>query len=365
MKVRLCAAMTVAFFLCAVAAAQTYHIRVTHNSNLRETYSLEGAIIETAPAGATLQVVGKVNRWLKINRNGNELWMADWIDYTRVEDSGQTSSQTGTAAQIDNCCFLDRQCNSNQEWTDGYWAFQNGQCAAPGQPQPATPAQPVASAPATVDNCCFIDRQCNTDQEWAAGYWAYQNNQCPAAPAQTSAVAPSRPRIEGAVHFVRHVSTVLDWLESKAPEWYNYVISGMDLIVEVPIPDQGVEQTCTALAYTHERKVSLETCWSNRFQLGGLSARMDQLTTVAALGHEACHVHRYEAGFVYDSSTSEHEEFECRKTGMGAEEALDPYGRYFKRTFLGEPSLNVVRRYCSEGFRPELFCPTIQRLQGG
>ncbi len=86
------------------------------------------------------------------------------------------------AAQVDNCCFVDRQCSSDQEWTDGYNAFQNGQCAAPAQSQSEAPAQTHVSS--QIDNCCFVDRQCNSDADWTDGYHAYQNGQC-AAPAQS------------------------------------------------------------------------------------------------------------------------------------------------------------------------------------
>ncbi|MDE2777113.1 MAG: hypothetical protein OXI77_14375 [Chloroflexota bacterium] len=93
-------------------------------------------------------------------------------------------------AQVDNCCFVDRQCVSDQEWDAGYWAFQNNQCAAPPQAQPA----PAATSSTPVDNCCGIDRQCQTDQDWTNGYWAFQTNQCAAsigsqqgAPASVSA----------------------------------------------------------------------------------------------------------------------------------------------------------------------------------
>ena len=85
--------------------------------------------------------------------------------------------------QIDNCCFVDRQCTTGADWDSGYWAFQNNQCSAPTQrtqiQQPAQPAQPAAPAPqAQIDNCCFVDRQCTTNAEWTRGYQAFQNNQC-------------------------------------------------------------------------------------------------------------------------------------------------------------------------------------------
>ena len=365
MRAKCIALIIVGFVLYAVSSAQEYSIRANRGLNLRAAPSLDSAIADTVPAGAILQVVGKFSRWLKINRGEYEAWLADWVNFSRVDSIVPTGSQQPTA-EIDNCCYFDRECQNDHEWIAGYWAYRNGQCAAPAQPQPATPAQYVASAPATVDNCCYVDRQCQTDDDWLTGYWAFQNNQCPAAPAQqTASSAPTRPVIRGSDRFVRHVGLVLDWLASQAPEWYHYVISGLSIIVEVPVPDQGTEQVCTALAYTRERKASLETCWTNSYQLDGLGARMDKYSTAVALGHEACHVHRYEAGFVYDSTTSEQEEFECRKIGMGVGVALIPYPKYMTRTFEGERSLNVVRRYCREGFNPELYCPTIQRLYGG
>ena len=88
---RLFATTIVAILLCGVVSSQNYSIRVTYNTNLRASFSLESAIIETAPAGTTLQVVGSHSRWLRINRNGNDVWMADWVAYTRVEEQRPVS----------------------------------------------------------------------------------------------------------------------------------------------------------------------------------------------------------------------------------------------------------------------------------
>ena len=192
MNMRLFAAMISVFFLCVVATAQDYTIRVTFNTNLRDTYSLEGNVVESAPAGATLHVVGQFGRWLTINRNGNEVWMASWVSHTRVESATQTQTTTQVASNIDNCCFVDRQCNNDQEWMDGYWAFQNGQCTAPSTSQEQTPSQPAGNETGPIDNCCYVDRQCNNDQEWIDGYYAYQNNQC-AAPSTSQEQTSSQP----------------------------------------------------------------------------------------------------------------------------------------------------------------------------
>jgi len=84
----------------------------------------------------------------------------------------------GAAAQVDNCCFVDRQCHSDRDWMDGFYAYQNNQCAAT--------APSASGAAGQVDNCCNVDRQCRSDQEWIDGYWAYQNNHCPASTASQS-----------------------------------------------------------------------------------------------------------------------------------------------------------------------------------
>ena len=183
------------FALSNVASAQSYSIRVEFNTNLRSDHSLESDVVESAPAGSILQVIDSLNRWLKINRSGREVWMASWVSHTRIADSGQTTSQpaSNVPAQVDNCCFVDRQCNSDQQWTDGYWAFQNGQCTAPAQTQTQTSTQPASSSPAQVDNCCFVDRQCHSDQQWTDGYYAYQNNQCPVSTGSQKGAATSSP----------------------------------------------------------------------------------------------------------------------------------------------------------------------------
>ncbi|MCY4021242.1 MAG: hypothetical protein OXG39_17685 [Chloroflexi bacterium] len=67
MRAKFIAAFVSVILFHSIALAQPYSIRVSHNTNLRASYSLESAIAETAPAGATLDVVGSHNRWLRIN----------------------------------------------------------------------------------------------------------------------------------------------------------------------------------------------------------------------------------------------------------------------------------------------------------
>ena len=56
-----------------MAAAQEYSVRVTNKTNLRATYSTRSRIVETVPSGTTLYVISAFNRWLQINRNGNDV----------------------------------------------------------------------------------------------------------------------------------------------------------------------------------------------------------------------------------------------------------------------------------------------------
>ena len=173
-----------ALVVIGAASAQDYSVRVMNNTNLRAAASLQARIVETAPAGSTLLVVGSEGRWLRIDRNGNPVWMAAWVSYSRVQSAQQPTAPPQTP--IDNCCFVDRQCNTDEEWRNGYYAFQNGQCAAPAQSQLS--AGPVAAvsepliigAPATtqINNCCNLDRECHTEEDWDAGWLAYRDNEC-------------------------------------------------------------------------------------------------------------------------------------------------------------------------------------------
>ena len=192
MNARKFAIMLGSFALCIVASAQNYNIRTINYTNLRNTYSLQGRVVETVPSGTTLLVVGNQSRWLRISRNGIEVWMADWVGHSRVAGGEQTQSPSQTSAQFDNCCFVDRQCTTDQDWNNGYFAYQNGQCVAPSQTQPQTSTQPVSAGPSQIDNCCYVDRQCQSDQQWSDGYFAYQNGQY-SAPSQTQQQTLSQP----------------------------------------------------------------------------------------------------------------------------------------------------------------------------
>ncbi len=344
---------TLVLLLCSwSASAQGYDIRVWQNTNLRYSPSLSSGVYKSARAGSTLRVAGSSDRWLRIDWNGRDLWMAAWVGHSpvedRVEENARTQSGAGTSAPIDNCCYVDRQCHSEQEWTDGYWAFQQGQCPAPSQSQTEAPAQPAESISASIDNCCYVNRQCQSDADWIDGYHAYQDNQC-AAPANRSPAPASYDlsqvdnccyvnrlchteldwqrgfaayhyfqcsgdipiRIEGSPRFVREVRAAFNLLKEKAPRLYAYGISGLSLIREVPAGSViGV--------YVEERI----------FEYAIDLVKGDEGSIIFLAGsilHEACHVHRWEAGL---REATWKEERACVEKDLEAVLALDPEDRY-------------------------------------
>lgn len=321
------------------AAAQPYSIRVEFNTNLRAGPSLEAAVLDSAPAGTVLEVIEQANRWLRIKR-ARETWMAGWVNHERVD---APAAGQAAAANTDNCCGIDRQCQSEQQWIDGYWAYQNRQCAPPAT-TPTSATAPSASPPAT-DNCCGIDRLCQSEQQWIDGYWAYQNRQCgpPAANLQPGAdnccalgwdcqhdyertygwwmfkhkrctasygaipgfaippyVDHSRVRIvELSPGFTTMVNAGFELLRQHAPHWYAFAANGLNEIREVNEGSSGV-YTDSGIAVFHHAPHSVSPY-----------IRQDDYTMAEFLVHEACHVYQYREGRSIDGDLSWLIEYEC------------------------------------------------------
>lgn len=138
---------------------------------------------------------------------------------------------------------------------------------------------PTTAAPSDIDNCCFVDRQCTTEQEWIDGYWAHQSGQCGAQP-PFSGGNLSRPRIEGSEAFIYVVNETLSLMERKAPALYQYVVSVTSVVEE-----HGPDQCDWGWAYAGTGRTSLGSCL--------VEGQMPSpLYVVAAyLAHEACHHH--------------------------------------------------------------------------
>ncbi len=171
-------ASIVILLLHSFGYAQSDTIRVTHATNLRSAPNLESAVLAIAPPGAMLTVGGGSLRWLRVNWQGIEAWMADWVAYTRVEEN----------------------------------------------------VKPRTQPDASIDNCCFIGWHCASDDEWRSGYHAYQSDQC-----QHPGIV-----LEGSPGFILQMEQALDLLQSLSPKWYQYVIEGLDRIRQAPAGFMGV-----------------------------------------------------------------------------------------------------------------------------
>lgn len=221
----------------------------------------------------------------------------DWTDgywaYQNEECAGSTQTQplvpptNITTSNIDNCCFVDRQCDTSQDWDAGYWAYQNGQCAVPQQPQ--IQAQPVSASPSDIDNYCFTGWQCNNDSDWSRGYDAYQNNQCGGV-YFTNSGAINLPLIEGEEWFKQRIVGAFEFLRNNSPKWFNYTVSKISRIVGMHDLTSRYGRKAFALAYAAQKKVEIDYN----------AVQKDDWPLHNVLVHEACHMHQWDGG-KYDS----------------------------------------------------------------
>ena len=164
----------------------------------------------------------------------------------------------------------------------GYWAYQRNECPASGQPPQQTVSQPASSTPANVDNCCYVDWQCNTDQEWVNGYWAYQNGQCGGGPAHSTITRVGNIVIEGSETFQIWVKAGLDLLKRRAPQWYDYVQGVTRKLKELPAR--------TGAGVNHHGTHS--TAWDPNLYPNDLHI----FTIAHEMVHEACHIYQFRRG---------------------------------------------------------------------
>jgi len=287
------ASFIVLLFLLGSMVAQAQGSCFSHGAavvsspmNIRQSHNIGSPVIRTVAAGESLPVSSST-------RSGGYCWLqvaGGWMAQTRRVQPGQPAS----VPNVDNCCFVDRQCNTDQEWTDGYWDFQNKQCAVPAQ------TTSTSSQPSNIDNCCFVDRQCTTDDEWARGYQAYQNYECrQLSPGEASAIAPYPP-IEGTPDFVTRIRTGLDWLRERSSKWYLYVAQ----------PTRHIKVSAgdlfgSAISFAYGRSARLEIH----------PEHLDPPSNLASwLVHEACHLHQWNRGWrvkVWDFDGKKAKEDEC------------------------------------------------------
>ena len=356
------AALATLLLVAAITSAQGYSIRANRGLNLRAAPSLNAEVAATVRSGVILEVADHVGKWLKINRGAKEVWLADWVNYSRLDD---TPAQTETSSQIDNCCFVDRRCHSDQAWTDGYWAFQNGQCPAPAQTSPTTSPQP-ASGGSGVDNCCFTGWRCASDQEWRNGYLAFQNGQCAGAPKIQPGPADSccalgwncafefdfimgkwwfegnngqcnQPIqeivdgviIEGSRAFIAQHKSAMRLLKTRAPEWHAYTTTIIKKIRQSqPKPGYG----------TLHRSFNVPVWHSVAY-------------AAAIIVHETCHVQRSFAGVHTHEYENIAEEPICDQVAIEALHKFSP-GTAYPRS--------RINAYYAQGHTWD-FSPSVRR----
>ena len=329
----LCLLVLALMALAGPATAQTgcYGYGVVYVNapmNIRQSHSASSPVIRGAAAGESFAVSsstqGTTYCWLNIPDG----WMASTGRVSPSAPGGNTASvagQTTPQSNIDNCCFVDRQCQTDQEWGDGYWAYQRNECpvSTPGAQQ--TSAQPVANSPADADNCCFLGWQCATDDQWVAGYWAYQNNQCGAGLPPSTSAREGNVIIEGSETFQIWVKAGLDLLRRLAPQWYDYVQSATRKVQQRPAATYAFVDVAGA---THH------TAWDPNDYPNDLNI----FTIAHEMIHEACHIYQYQRGA---ESYGLYAEKECLETEIAAMPYFDPHDRWGRQAWKREVAANL------------------------
>lgn len=255
---------------------------LTGNMNIRERASANSRVVATASPGDSFPILqslrGKTWCWLKIRQG----WMA--------KTSRVTFSPPGIAAQptvdIDNCCFVNRHCSTDEDWQRGFWAFQNNECPLTTQNRPPASTSQIA-LPGNIDNCCFLDRECHSDADWITGFLDYQNKQCSVQADNISRILPS---IQGDEAFRRQITRAFEYLLERSSQWFNYTVSKIHRIEGATFDNDahyGGKIAGSVDSRSRVVKVSIEHARDTRSDIALLAS---------TLIHEACHLHQFDSG---------------------------------------------------------------------
>ena len=284
---------------------------VTGAMNIRQRPSTASQVVAKAQAGDYFNVTASIRSerwcWLNVSRG----WLANttrvqstkpqYPASTRSTASVKQTTTPQTPSNIDNCCFIDRQCSTDHEWESGYWAFQNNQCGAQVSPLILESSAVSSDSTAIVDNCCQIGWNCNNYHDWQTGFIAFHTNQC-----QHYGI-----EIEGPDSFAAQLHATLDLIQERAPNWYAYIIDGLTKIRYDPNAPRSA-------VYSHSGTWHVPP---SDFESWG-----DMVSIVGSLAHEACHVHLHMAGRVSGGLGGERA---CLATQIEAARAVFPTGREY------------------------------------
>ena len=302
--------------LAAAASAQTpcfgYSVAyVSGPMNIRESHSLGSQIVRKAAAGQSFSVSSSTRGdsycWLSIPAG----WMA-WTSRVSASQPAQTASPAGTTSaqpsDIDNCCFVNRQCQSESEWVSGYWAFQRNECPVGGSTAPMSSAQP-ASSPSGVNNCCHIGWRCESEDAWLAGYFSHAANLC-ASGQHLASTRRAHVVIDGSPSFRVWTHAAFDLLQQRAPQWYQFALGGM----------RGIKQLKPGMGSWMGSDLVFDTAWDSN----DYPTQRNIYTHAAIMVHEACHGYQFMQGRPDDFSW----EGECYLLENRAQAQFDPDDRF-------------------------------------
>ncbi len=304
----------------SIAAGRTNTVRVTFRTNLRSSYSLQSRIITTVAPGTTLSVLGSRDNWLKTDWRGAEAWLANWAPMTHIGGASGATRDLVTVdipEGVDNCCFVNWTCTTDEDWQRGYHALMDNQCTAPG---PA--ASTTGPIPEGADNCCNVNRQCSTEREWEYGYELFKYSLCYVPNIDGNIT------ITGSSAFASKTRQALQLLLDKSPKWYRYTQQGLRGVMEIPMGgNSGI--------HVDER---IYRSWPN-FR-SNRSGEAHIIWVAGQLVHEACHVNRHVAGVEHSGYVGEKA---CLIEQINALEAIDPLdrvvgGRYNRLANIDDPA---------------------------
>lgn len=148
--------LAIAVSFSAIAQTSCYqHERayVVAGMNIRANPTTSSAVVATARAGDSFAVTDSRRAggwcWLEIARG----WLAKTgrvrTSATPAATNSEFTSQPQQQSNIDNCCFVNQTCTSQDDWTNGYWAFQRNECPLGSSARPVSVSQPQNDPPPT------------------------------------------------------------------------------------------------------------------------------------------------------------------------------------------------------------------------
>ena len=167
-----------------------------------------------------------VDNCCQVNRScaTDDEWVQGWFDYQAgqcpasapVSTSPPASSPPATG--VDNCCQVNRSCSADAEWIQGWHDYQAGLCPVSAPAGTSQPAAPAPAPAADVDNCCQVNRSCAADADWIQGWHDFQAGLCPvSAPVSTSSPAAPAPApaadVDNCCQVGRACATDADWIQ--------------------------------------------------------------------------------------------------------------------------------------------------------